>query len=77
VKRKGENIVEGANQSKWQKGGGDTGDSNMKEEQEENLQPSRSHNILHCHCEDCDKEFFRRINRDDSDFDSDYDLDFN
>ena len=52
-------------------------DSNMKEEQEQNLQPSRSHDILRCRCRDCSEEFSRRINRDDSDFDSDYDLDFN
>jgi hypothetical protein len=48
----------------------------MKEEQEENLQPSQSHNILHSCCRDCSEEFFRRINRDDSGFDSDSDLDF-
>lgn len=73
LKRKGDAIIEDANEAKRQKEGGDTRVSDMKEEQKGNLQPGWSHDILRCRCRDCSEEFFRRMNCDDWDYDWDYD----
>jgi hypothetical protein len=53
LKREGGAIVEDANEAKRQTGEGDMSVSDMNKEQNENLQPGGSHDILRCRCGDC------------------------
>lgn len=69
LKRKADAVTADAANAKRQKDEAYTNVSDMKE-QRASLQSAWSHHTL-CPCEACSEEFFRRIECDDSDYDSD------